>query len=154
MDIQKINETYQPLLGKKCWHANIAYGTMIILDFGKETEFKGEKTNKTLKAGEWAISTWTSDWQLLKNGKEIASSFGTLEEMKSGIKILNNEKIEGIKIGQNDLSADITFSQKYKIENSRIKRQGIRRMESIYTRKNYLFWAQNKNKCRIAAKHI
>lgn len=92
---QQIPEILTKIIGLECCEAKIGYAGVLKLGFGEKVFY----THKLLEGvfhGEWDISSVTSAWRMVKDGKLICGACESEEESDLFLNILVGKKISNI----------------------------------------------------------
>src|SRR5687767_1480325 len=107
--IKKITEGF---IGQKCVQAARTYGTMFILDFGKEYSPKPPSKFSTF---DWSLLVENSRYIIFQNDKELAHQNTDEKILQSILDNFVDLKILELKINEKDNHASFVFEKGYEI---------------------------------------
>jgi hypothetical protein len=129
--MNEIKEALKKLALLKCERTWRGYATAVFLDFGKQTSENSEYSI--------CLNVYC-DWVLFKNENILAISDDPYEDMETGLKNFEGEKIEIIDVQKKSLQTIMIFSNDLKIK---INHKKPKSEWSLKTPKKYISVGQN-----------
>jgi len=108
-DIQEIQNTLAPLLGRTAWGVSLGIGSFITLEFG--VPISGEASKHT--HGEWHLWIYYCAWRLEQGDQILAGSEDPRPKMEAAVRQLEGLDLQAVDLALPALDTAFTFSNSF-----------------------------------------
>ena len=106
-DIEPLRVRVQPLVGKICWRARLAYADELKLDFGQRLAYEHPRL-KGSTYGSWVLGSRGTKWRLMVAG-QLISSRSKRSRIEQALLALGGGTVDAVTVGYRQLGLCIQF---------------------------------------------